>query len=78
METMFQFILMVQRERVVSALQLFVNKNSLPVESSICSAEMHAIGIALDIVSLRAESDMVIFSDSLSVVRSLHVHVTIP
>ena len=30
--------------------------------------------MALDIVSLRAESDIVIFSDSLSVVRSLRVH----
>ena len=30
--------------------------------------------MALDIVSLRAESDIVKFSDFLSVVRSLHVH----
>ena len=37
-----------------------VKATSLPVESSIFSAEMHGIGMAPDIVSLRAESDIVI------------------
>ena len=46
---------------------------SLPIEASIFSAKIHAINIPLDIVSMKAESSIVIFSDSLSVVKSLHV-----
>ena len=47
---------------------------SLPTETSIFSAEVHAINIALDILSEKIENHFVIFSDSLSVVKSLHVH----
>ena len=50
-----------------------VRATSLPIEASIFSAEMHAINIALDI-PVKAENVNVIFSDSLSVVKSLHVH----
>ena len=41
---------------------------SLPTKASIFSAKIHAINIALDIVSMKAESSIVIFSDS-SVVK---------
>ena len=51
-----------------------VRAASLPIEASIFSAEMHAINIALDNVSIKAESSSAIFCDSLSVVKSLHVH----
>ena len=51
-----------------------VKMASLPMETSIFSSEAHAINIALDILSEKAEKNFVIFSDSLSVVKSLHVH----
>ena len=35
---------------------------------------MHALNIALDIISTKVESEFVIFSGSLSVIRGLHVH----
>ena len=46
---------------------------SLPIEAPLFSAEMHTINITLDIVSMKAESSSVIFCDSFSVVKSLHV-----
>ena len=69
MKTKFQFILMVQRVRVASVLQVSVNRLlnqhlSLPVESSIFSAEMDAINMAFDIISFTADSSIVIFCDS--------------
>ena len=51
-----------------------VKATSLSIESSVFSAEMHAICMTLDIVSLKYENNKVIFSDSLSAVKCLHVH----
>ena len=51
-----------------------VKMTCLPTETSIFSSEVHAINIALDILSEKTENNFVIFSDSLSVVKSLHVH----
>ena len=51
-----------------------VKMTSLPMETSIFSSEVNAINIALDMLSEKAEKNFVIFSDSLSVVKSLHVH----
>ena len=42
--------------------------------TSIFSSEVHAINIALVVLSEKTENNFVIFSDSLSVVKSLHVH----
>ena len=42
---------------------------SLPTETSIFSSEVHAINIALDILSEKIENNFAIFSDSLSVVK---------
>ena len=39
---------------------------------------MHAIGMALDIVSLKAENNIVILTDSSSVVSNFHVHCYYP
>ena len=42
---------------------------SLPMDTSIFSSEVHAMNIALDILSEKAENNFVIFSDSLSLLR---------
>ena len=51
-----------------------VKMTSLPTETSIFSSEVHATNIVLDILSEKSQNNFVIFSDSLSVVKSLHVH----
>ena len=56
------------------AFVLTIKAASLSIEASISSAEVHAINMTLDIVSMKAENRIVIFSDSLSVAKSFHVN----
>ena len=76
--TILQFTLMAQRERQESehaaVCEGMVRTSSLPIEASVFSSETHALNIALDVISVKVENEFVIFSDSLSVVRGLHVH----
>ena len=51
-----------------------VRTSSLPIEASVFSSEMHALNIALDVISMKVENEFMIFSHSLSVVRGLQVH----
>ena len=50
-----------------------VRISSLPIEASLFSSEMHALNIAADIITIKVESEFVIFSDSQSIIRGLHV-----
>ena len=55
-----------------SVSELHTNKMRLPDNSSIYSAEVLAISLALRFISSCARKDFMIFSDSLSVLQSLH------
>ena len=49
-----------------------VTQLRLPDSASIFSAEIKAIALALDHIEQSRNSDFIIFSDSLSVLKSLH------
>ena len=51
---------------------------ALPLESSIFTAEAHAIDLALNIISKSKHKKFIIFSDSLSVLLSLRNKISEP
>ena len=51
---------------------IHINVDYLPDNASIFSAEIKAIDLALDHIEQSRNTDFIIFSDSLSVLQSLH------
>ena len=60
------------RTACAAVLNKIIKTKSLPMESSIFTAEACAIDLALDIISKEKHKKFIIFSDSLSVLLSLN------
>ena len=59
------------RTACAAALNKIIHKKALPMESSIFTAEVCAIDLALNIISRDKHNKFIIFSDSLSLLTSL-------
>ena len=56
----------------VGCTAVFQNQECLPNESSIYSAEIIAIDLAMNIIANHKSSKFIIFSDSKSIIQALH------
>ena len=66
--TLFQYIFHTEAERFFEKMP---TKRCLPKETSIFSAELYAINLALDLILTSNSKKFIIYSDSISVLQSL-------